>query len=369
MFLNYPRSVVDRGELGIVLENADKYVRLNYSPDEFGEAIVKEVDLDDSERRLVVNLFRTFKELEESGKDHIWTFIIKNAFAPLTVVQSHGKFDYVIGNPPWVSWENLPEDYRNHTKSLWTTYGLLESSKSMGLGKVRRDLATLFLARCFDRFVKTTGKLGFVMPFNVLRTQGGGGFRKYLAFKLKVSIIHEVSELYPFEGATNRTGLVIVKPGSTIFPAKCLVWSTSETISQDFDLDAVKKMTRQTSMRISPIENGKAQSPWAIATAQAHEVLKKIVSPSYYKGKEGTNPALIGVYWVKIIEKTPNGLMIKNSGGVKKKVDSIETEVEENLVYPLARGRDIKKWVFNPPEYYIVVPHDPLTGKPISEHK
>ena len=27
-------------------------------------------------------------------------------------------FDYVVGNPPWIAWDNLPDDYRAATKPL-----------------------------------------------------------------------------------------------------------------------------------------------------------------------------------------------------------------------------------------------------------
>ena len=37
-------------------------------------------------------------------------------------------FDYVVGNPPWIAWDNLPDDYRAATKPLWQHYGLFSLS-------------------------------------------------------------------------------------------------------------------------------------------------------------------------------------------------------------------------------------------------
>ena len=48
-----PKSIVEEGKLGLVLENIDKYVRLHYKPIEFGEIISKQVDLESSEGQLV----------------------------------------------------------------------------------------------------------------------------------------------------------------------------------------------------------------------------------------------------------------------------------------------------------------------------
>ena len=39
-----------------------------------------------------------------------------------------GKFDFVVGNPPWVRWGYLPEGYRDATLKLWKEYGLFSLS-------------------------------------------------------------------------------------------------------------------------------------------------------------------------------------------------------------------------------------------------
>lgn len=42
--------------------------------------------------------------------------------------------------------------------------------------------------------------------------------------------------------------------------------------------------------------------------------------------------------------------------------------MEPDLIYPLIRGRNVKKW-YSSPSFYIVVPHDPKNGKPLKEMK
>jgi len=64
------------------------------------------------------------------------------------------------------------------SKRLWSDYGLAEIKGKVGLGKVKRDLAMLFLARCLDLYLRVGGKLGFLIPFTVFKTQAGAGFRK-----------------------------------------------------------------------------------------------------------------------------------------------------------------------------------------------
>jgi len=43
-----------------------------------------------------------------------------------------GKFDFVVGNTPWVNWEKLPEQYREVSKDLWTKYKLAKIGRKMG---------------------------------------------------------------------------------------------------------------------------------------------------------------------------------------------------------------------------------------------
>ena len=65
-------------------------------------------------------LYDVLSALEKAGKNGIWSRIIKNAFAPLFT----GKFDYIVGNPPWINWEYLPPEYREISSEIWEHYGL-----------------------------------------------------------------------------------------------------------------------------------------------------------------------------------------------------------------------------------------------------
>jgi len=53
--------------------------------------------------------------------------------------------------------------------------------------------------------------------------------------------------------------------------------------------------------------------------------------------------------------------------GQKKKVKRVEAKVESDLVYPLIRGEDVKKWYVEFKDRYVIVPHNPRTANPISE--
>lgn len=231
----------------------------------------------------------------------------------------------------------------------------------------------LFVARCFDKYMKENGKLGFLVPFTLFKTQAGAGFRKFLTegFKHKwgkekeVSIqvvkVHDLVELYPFEGAVNRTAMLIIKKGKTQFPIPCTMWSNprKENIPMEEELQNVYKRTKQNAMILTPIVEKDPMAPWMIISEKAYRAVKKIIGESEYEAYEGVNTALNGVYWLEIIRKEPNGVLIKNTQLPvhKKKVKEITEIIEPDLIYPLIRGEDVKKW-YGKPSRYILIPTD-----------
>jgi len=319
----------------------------------------RDVELDENEASIIVELFENILRLEKEGKNRIWTRIIKNSFAPFFV----GEFDYVVGNPPWINWENLPEDYRNSTRKLWEAYGLLKKTKGMGLGKVKRDMAMLFVARCMDRYVRDGGTLSFLIPFTVYKTQAGAGFRRHVA-NYNIRKVHDLVTLYPFEGAINRTSLIVIqKAGKTKFPISCIMWHnpSSSGIDQEAELEEVRKSTRQFDLIIMPIEANKPESPWMAISQKAYEGVRKAMGESpWYRAYEGVNTALNQVYWVKVLSEQLGGLLITNPplSGQKKVVKQIKQVVEKKLVYPLVRGRNVKKWFVEEGHAYILLPVD-----------
>jgi hypothetical protein len=363
-----PVSVVERGLLGNVLAEVSRCLENKYSVDEFRKRLEFVFRLEGGELEAVARLYEVLLKLEREGRNRVWVAVIRNAFAPIL----RGVFDFVVGNPPWVNWENLPESYREVSKSLWGFYGLTEVAGKVGLGKVKRDLAMLFLARCFDRYLAVGGVLGFLIPFTVFKTQAGAGFRRFLASRTRVRVVHDLVTLYPFEGAVNRTAAVVVeKVGpneldmvvrENLRGVKHVVWvnPSKKPVTTDKPLEDVLKETRRYDVVMVPLEAGKPESTWMQLTPKAVEAIRKLLTgPQHYEAHEGVNVALNQVYYVRIKGKTPDGrLVITNppEPGQKKSVKQVEAAVEPDLIYPLVRGRDVKKWWVEFKDRYIILP-------------
>jgi len=272
-----PLGIIEKGVLSAVLTIMEECVKGEYKWEEVKARLLKETGIDEKEASVLAHLFNSLSKLEKEGKNRIWVRVLKNSFAPLFV----GKFDFIIGNPPWINWESLPEKYREKTKSLWLSLGLIGKTKGQGLGKVKRDIAMLFVTVSVERYLNDDGKLGLLVPFTLFKTQAGAGFRSFLTYKCDVYKVHDLVELTPFEGAINRTSLLLLHKGKTHFPIPCLSWKKYSAIDFSFSLEEVQKLTARYDMVLKPMRGEyKPDSSWIIIKAEAGGVVEKIVGVS-----------------------------------------------------------------------------------------
>jgi hypothetical protein len=220
-----PISAVEKGLLTKILTIIEECVKGNYSLNEFKARLLREISLEENEASILTELFMMLLKLEKEGKNRVWTRVLKNSFAPFFV----GNFDYVVGNPPWIAWENLPEDYRERIKSLYDMYGLIPEKIQ---AKVKLDHSMLFSYVVIDRYLKEKGYFGFLITQTVFVSIAGEGFRKFLlpnGIPIKVLKIHDLVELLPFEGAQNRTSVFIIRKGEkTAFPIPYIKWKVKK---------------------------------------------------------------------------------------------------------------------------------------------
>jgi len=307
-------------------------------------------------------IFKKISQLEAKGIDGIWSRIIKNGFAPMFA----GTFDYVLGNPPWINWENLPEGYRRVTTPIWERLGLAAKagSKQFELGKMKRDLAILFTYVSADKYLRLGGTLGFLVTQTVFKTQGSEVFRSFSlpdGTPLKVVRVHDMVELQPFEDAANRTSLIVLRKGEkNVYPVPYVVWRRKQGGSfSHAGLDEVLIDCERREFAAQPIDDADQTSPWLTAPTALLATLNRVKGRSAYKAFLGVNSGgANGVYWVEIVGQAPGGdIIIRNLHDAgKKKIEERVLRVETDLLYPLVRSGDSRKW-FTKPEFLCIVPH------------
>ena len=173
----FPSAMQDKEKIDQFTSLIEIGLKGDYSSEDFASLLGKRLPLTERDGRLLLRIYNRIKELEEQGENGIWARYIKNAFAPVYL----SSFDYVIGNPPWVRWRYLSDDYRKRTLHLWQRYGLFFfKGHEARLGAGEKDFSMLFTYAACDYYLKEGGKLAFLITHEVFKSKGAGeGFRQF----------------------------------------------------------------------------------------------------------------------------------------------------------------------------------------------
>jgi N-6 DNA Methylase len=183
--------------------------------------------LTEDDRATTRQLFDQICRLKVQGRDGIWPRLLTNAFAPLF---ARGQFDHVIGNPPWINWEEVSEEYRDATQPLWFRYGLYTLTGSEArLGGGKKDMSMLMTYVAAEEYLKPNGRLTFLITQSAFQTTGAGdGFRHFgndrVSFSARVA--DDLANFNPFDDASNWTGIISLDRGRpTQYPVPYRLWN------------------------------------------------------------------------------------------------------------------------------------------------
>lgn len=371
-----PAALVDARTIDAFAALLEECVAVELPEASFRKRLLGSFPLDEgkdaAQVALALGLYRRLLELHAAGIDGIWARIIKNAFAPLF----QGRFDFVAGNPPWINWESLPETYRQETKPLWMHHNLFpHGGMDTILGKGKKDISTLLTFVAADDYLKDGGKLGFIITQSVFKTAGAGqGFRRFrLGSGLSAGplAVDDMVDLQPFEGATNRTAVVILQRGQRAkYPVPYNVWRKvapgrvpeEATLEEALARCAVRQFVAQ------PVDAADPTSSWLTGKRRALEAVQKVLGESDYVGRAGASTWLNGVYWLEIVGRRPDGLLVVSNltEGAKREVENVQAAVEPDLIYPLLRAGDVTRWQATP-EVYLLTVQDPVKRRGYDE--
>jgi len=185
----------------------------------------KKYELHEAERMKLADTATLMYELHLVGRDGIWAYFVRNLIRPVWLSMSSNNVDVLIGNPPWLRYSKM---------SAWMQSKFLQHSKDHNLtlgrlGASGRDLATLFVVRACELYLRDGGQFAFVMPHTALTRKPSVGFR--------AGNWAMTSEAYPSDRGNARfTSVWDLKDVSTGFPI------TSGVIFGETTIDSPKSM-------------------------------------------------------------------------------------------------------------------------------
>ncbi|KEZ24044.1 hypothetical protein [Ureaplasma diversum] len=195
-----PVELVNKDDFFNILEKLEEYIidlDINGVMNELSKHI-KNINL--IEKELKTN-FLELIELEKSNLNSIWLKIFSNYFK----LASYNNFDYIIGNPAWVRWGDLPQTYRDNLKNNIEIKNIFSSDKNHG--GIDLNFCALLTNKCCERWFNKSSKLAYLMPKSIIYNKSFQGFRKLIIRdneKLQFNEIYDFSKCGEiFEGTGN----------------------------------------------------------------------------------------------------------------------------------------------------------------------
>jgi type I restriction-modification system DNA methylase subunit len=137
-------------------------------------------------------IYLGLKAVKEKGRDSIWKFIVQNLYKPYFLA---GKFDYVIGNPPWFTYSSIRnEDYQNILNALADKY---EVKPVKVANFPHLEIAAIFMAYCSSYFLSNDGQIAFVLPRSFFSADHHDNTRSGKADGFKLTQIWDLKDVTP----------------------------------------------------------------------------------------------------------------------------------------------------------------------------
>ena len=160
--LEFPVSLVERPDtFDALMGDVAEYIESGEDP---RLALDDHHITDKSERDMLSATIATIRRLHDEGRDHIWAYYTRNMARPVAL--SRYKVDVIIGNPPWINYNQtvdvLRTELERHSRN---TYGIWTGGRYAST----QDVAGLFYARSVDLYLREGGVVGMVLPHSALQ--------------------------------------------------------------------------------------------------------------------------------------------------------------------------------------------------------
>ncbi|WP_414501767.1 Eco57I restriction-modification methylase domain-containing protein [Zymobacter sp. IVIA_5232.4 C2] len=310
--------------------------------------------------------------LHRKNWNGIWFRIIRNFFWSAAAE----PFDLIVGNPPWVRWSALPEDYRSKVKPTCADYEIFSKSKYHGGNEL--DISGMIVYTASDKWLKQGGRLVFVITQTHFQSPSSQGFRRFKikdGAYLKPMFVEDLKSLKPFPDAANKTAIVgFEKCNDEVYPypVPYNIWQpkkgSKKALSESHTIDQILKDIDRIPMEANPV--GDVTSPWAIMPIGDFERTRYIRGESnWISGRKGVTADLNGIYMVEILDvDEKRGLVqIQTRPSAGKKDIGIAKKfwIEPDLLYPMVKGAsDFSAYHFAPRHsLFHLVPNQAITKK------
>lgn len=276
------------------------------------------------------------------------------------------KYDYIVGNPPWVNWEYLPKEYKYAHTGLWKYYNLY-AQKGISANFIKEDVSVLMTYVVVDNYLRDGGRLGFLVKETLFKSiKQGEGFRSFRIqpknVDLKVFRVDDLVSIKPFKDAATRTAILFLEKGKkTEFPVDYIVWKKTKKnthIDDNINTYNLSKYFDIVNLKARPSVSSSPKSGWITEGEEDEAISSKVLGQNNYTARTGVfTGGANGIYWLQIDDSNDKELIVHNiTDHAKNKVKKISVKIEKDFVFPFLTGKELNFWNYSYSKY-ILCPH------------
>lgn len=286
------------------------------------------------------------------------------------VVKNYMEYDYVVGNPPYVRIQNLPDTQKMMMDTLYdATTG-------------NYDIYCPFYERGLDWLRDDSGKLGFITPNQFMVTDYGEGLRRVLLEDSRIEEVYDFRDSGVFEDATNYPAIVILEDepdeeAREDNAIRCVrvKANTDEDNDRELDEEIIESVRENRSdpgysdefidVFDFPQNRLSGGEYWALMPPEELQVFGKLEQEGNTKIGNVTDAVFQGirtsankVYVVNVLDS--DRVESNDSNDVVSVVptgESEEYEIETDLLRPFLQGSDVERWRGNWSGLHVIYPY------------
>jgi type I restriction-modification system DNA methylase subunit len=282
-----------------------------------------------------------------------WHFFFDMSGNPLP--ENERGADIVLGNPPYERIQVL-------RKKSPTYVNYLDNSGFHAVTK-NYDLAVIFIERGV-KLLKEMGEFGYIVTNKFIQADYGEGIRDYLSEGSFIRELIDFGDQQVFDDATTYTCLLFIKKTRNQTFKYAIVKKLEGTLEQLVRINTQEFADEKNEKTFLIEVNRLEKTPWIFADKNEQLVASKTgalktlddIKNRIFQGLvTGADPVFI----LELKEKT-DGLIKVYSHSMNK-----EYILESELIRPLLKGQDIKKWVVKEYNEVILFPYLLQDGKAV----
>jgi len=253
-------------------------------------------------------------------------------------IMEEGGFDVVMGNPPYVRIQALDRDEVGYYKD--------EYQAATG----NYDIYTLFVERGWE-LLKPGGVFGMILSNKFMQASYGKGLRKFLAEARAVSQVVDFGDAQVFEAGTTYTCLLFLrkKPNQEVF-----VIPAEEYLEGHVDSP---NLTDAEALGFSVETSALSDGPWLFNPPVKQQLMDKIATVGIPLGNvavrifQGLKTSADAIYVLSEVKRTENQITVKS------KADGKRYDLEPDLLKPLIKGGEMRRYIIEEPNRLLLFPY------------